>query len=187
MASRPVPAGALPVVWWKASAVWRWTGLPRPRPHNRPPPRTTSVRCQAVASRPSGAVGAGLRPGQAQDLLQTPLVEGQRPFQLAAALCCVFGVLAASGAASGARDRLRPLRRRIVSRSRRRSCRSRLYPCGRPGALEAGASNPRGWRPRPTTAWPHRRRPVRALHHPPSPAVARVVGLFFFSFSTSGW
>ena len=61
----------------------------------------------------------------------------------------------------------------------RRSCRSRLRPVG--GASQAppaGASKPRGRRPRPTTAWPHRRRPARARHRPLSPVVATVVGPF---------
>ena len=89
-------------------------------------------------------LGAGLRPGQAQDLMQTPLVEGQGPFKLAVAICCVFGAPSASSDTSLARawDRLWPLRRRIMSRLRQRSCSSRLRPVG--GASQAALWVPWG-------------------------------------------
>ena len=118
-------------------------------------------------------LGAGLHPGQAQDLLYTPLVEGQGPFQLAAALCCVFRVPTASGAMA-------------CGHSGGGSCRGRdggpveavFAPLAALARPLAGASKPRSQRPRPTTAWLHRWCPARARHRPPGPAVAMVVGPF---------
>ena len=149
-------------------------------PHNQTPPHPTSVRRREVAPRPSGDVGATRRgpPPWSGPRLAADVVgrgPGTVPTRGGRLLCSSL-----VPQRTCAWNRLWLLGRRMVSRSRRRSCSSRLRPVGAPPTR---ASKPRGRRPRPTIAWPHRRHPGRARDRPPGPAVATEVGSFSFSCS----